>query len=374
MTLETAETEPGASPGTPLSDPHALPVSNDLDPLTAARAYLDASGAAALVTVIDTWGSAPVPIGGQMVVSPDGRFAGSVSGGCIEGDIMVAAEQALAAGVSRVMSFGVADERAWRVGLPCGGNIRVLIEPLTRDRDQETLARLQAAAPTRESVIVATDLDTGVRRLIAAGALDAEVAHLGLSPDFAARLHGGDSRVAVVVTDPTAASGPTREIFFKTYAPPARIVIVGATHIAQVLAELARIAGYGAIVVDPREAYAARDRFGPTEVLVESPEAAFAQIGIDAFTAVVALAHVIHLDDEALRSGLRSQARYIGVLGSRRNRDRRRERLLAEGFAPGDIDRIRSPVGLDIGALTPAEIAVAILAEVIETVRGKRRT
>ncbi|MDZ4843758.1 MAG: XdhC family protein [Hyphomicrobium aestuarii] len=330
----------------------------------------------ALVTVIDTWGSAPVPIGGQMAVAQDGRFAGSVSGGCIEADIMVAASKAMADGKHRVMSFGVTDETAWRAGLPCGGNIRVLIEPLTAATDRAVLERLAAAARTRETLIAVTDLGTGARRIVERDGIAAIVATvLDKQPDapdvrdLAHRLAGGDSRLVAT---------PDGEVFCRTFAPPAQLVIIGATHIAQALVALAHIAGYRAIVVDPREAYATQDRFmgdrfGGVDIVADSPAEALERIGIDAFTAVIALAHVIHIDDEALKAALRGNARYIGVLGSRRNRDRRRDRLCAEGFSDAEIERIRSPIGLDIGALTPAEIAVAILAEVIETVRGKRR-
>lgn len=344
----------------------------DIDPASAACGFLARDGAVALVTVIDTWGSAPVPVGGQMVVAVDGRFAGSVSGGCIESDIIVAAEKSLAEKHMRVLSFGVADETAWRAGLPCGGNIKVLIEPLSKSPDLEVMERLRDAALTREALVVATDLSTGERRVLTRAELSREIAASGLPYDIAWRLEGGDSRLATLAPRPGHTGD--RQVFYKTYAPPARLVIVGATHIAQILVELARVAGYGTIVVDPRETYAAPDRFSGIEIVADGPAEAFASIGIDAFTAVVALAHVIHIDDEALKAAMRSNARYIGVLGSRKNRDRRRERLLAEGFSPSDIDRIRSPIGLDIGALTPAEIAVAILAEVIETVRGKRRS
>ncbi len=362
-----------------------VPTASELEATEAALIYLGSAlrtsgpdravADTALVTVIDTWGSAPVPIGGQMAVAQDGRFAGSVSGGCIEADIMVAANKAMSDGRHRVLSFGVTDETAWRAGLPCGGNIRVLIEPLTADTDRAVLERLAAAARTRETLIAVTDLETGARRIVERDGIAATVATvLGKQPrspevlDLAHRLAGGDSRLVAT---------PDGEVFFRTFAPPARLVIIGATHIAQALVALAHIAGYRAIVVDPREAYATQDRFTRgrfgVDIVADSPAEALERIGIDAFTAVIALAHVIHIDDEALKAALRGNARYIGVLGSRRNRDRRRDRLRAEGFSDGEIERIRSPIGLDIGALTPAEIAVAILAEVIETVRGKRR-
>lgn len=358
-----ADSPPIAEP--PTARPHhPQPLADAvLEPVAAATEYLLLDGAAALATVIDTWGSAPVPVGGQMAIARDGRFTGSVSGGCIEADIMASAGEAIADGAIRVLTFGVADEVAWRVGLPCGGNIRVMIEPLTL-ADRPMVERLASAAVRRETLVTATAIATGARRLIERRAIADEVERAALPADIVWRLAGGDSRLVE-----TAAG----EVFYRTYAPPARIVVVGATHIAQALASLAGIAGYGVTVIDPREAYASAGRFPGVELLSDSPAEALERIGIDAFTAVVALAHVIHIDDEALMAALRSNARYVGVLGSRKNRDRRRDRLLAAGLSEADIGRIRSPIGLDIGALTPAEIAVAILAEVIEAVRGKRR-
>ncbi len=331
-----------------------IPSSHDV--VSAARGYLTDTGGVVLATVIETWGSAPVPIGGQMAVASDGRFAGSVSGGCIEGDVMMAALAALRSGAVRVVSFGVAHEAAQQAGLPCGGNIKVLLEPLTGEAGLVLLNQIIDATAHRRGLVVATDLTTGVRRVLPCPvALDARLGTL------TKRLNGGESHH---VSD---ASG---DVFYKSHAPPSRIVIVGASHIGQALSAMAHLVGYGVIIVDPREGYAVADRFAGVACRAQWPKDAFGELGLDAYTAVVALAHVAHIDDEALTMALQSECHYVGALGSRANHARRAERLLAQGFTADDMARVHAPIGLNIGARTPAEIAVAILAEIIASVRG----
>lgn len=332
----------------------AIPPAQDV--ISAARGYLGDSGGVVLATVIETWGSAPVPIGGQMAVSPNGRFAGSVSGGCIEGDVMMAALAALKTGHVRVVTFGVTQDGAQQAGLPCGGNIKVLLEPLKGDAGLALIDQILAATTQRRGLVVATDVASGVRRVLSCPvALDAPLDGL------ARRLNGGESRL---VDDGSA------EVFYKSHAPPSRVVIVGASHIGQLLSAMAQLAGYGVVIVDPREGYAVADRFAGVPCHAQWPKDAFGALGLDAFTAIVALAHVAHIDDEALAMALRSDCHYVGALGSRANHARRAERLLAAGFQAADIARIKAPIGLNIGARTPAEIAVAILAEIIASVRG----
>jgi xanthine dehydrogenase accessory factor len=155
--------------------------------------------------------------------------------------------------------------------------------------------------------------------------------------------------------------------------PPARIIVVGASHIGQVLAEIARLAGYEVQVVDPRTAFASPDRFPGITLHTDWPQDVLPKIGLDPYTAVVALAHVGHIDDEALKLALRSDCLYVGALGSSRNHAKRRERLLAAGLTEADLAKIRAPIGIDIGAQTPAEIAISIMAEIVRAVRGSKR-
>jgi xanthine dehydrogenase accessory factor len=238
----------------------------------------------------------------------------------------------------------------------------VYIDPFLSGGDAAFLETVAASIGRRDAVIAAIDLAGSSRTLLRPSDLAAEVARGLLDRQVADRLTAGDSRRVVQ---------GSRDVFYKTFAPPARIVIVGATHIAQILAELAKLAGYGVVVIDPRDGYAATGRFAGVALLADWPKAALDTVGLDAFTAVVALAHVAHLDDEALIAALNSPCVYVGALGSRKNHDKRCARLKAHGLPDAAIARIRAPIGLDIGALTPAEIAVAILADIIASVRGK---
>lgn len=329
----------------------------ELDPLHAARSWLLRDGRVALATVIDTWGSAPVPVGGQMAIAMDGRFQGSVSGGCIEGEIITEAGEVLAAAAPRTMAFGVADETAWSVGLPCGGKVRVFVERL--DAQTGGLAILEAALRARDArtgLVMRTRLVDGGRQLFARG--DADV-----PADIAVRFRTGKSALEQT---------PDGEVFVQAVVPPARILMIGATHIAQVATQIARLAGYEVMVIDPRSAFAAADRFPDVALHAEWPQDALPRIGLDPYTAVVVLAHVAHIDDEALKLAVRSDCLYIGALGSARNHAKRTERLTEAGFTSSEIARIKCPIGLDIGAQTPAEIAVSVMAEVIGAVRGPK--
>jgi xanthine dehydrogenase accessory factor len=318
-----------------------------------ARDWLNEYRTAAIATVASTWGSAPVPVGGQLVVGPDERFQGSVSGGCVEGDVIAQAADVVAGGRPRLIEFGVTEETAWRAGLPCGGKIKVLIEPLERKRDGAYLDRVLAARRTRTPLAVVTDVATGERHIFEPGS--------DVPEDVAASLASGQSRL--VESEHGVA-------FVNALMPQLRVIIAGGTNIGQVLAGLARQAGYDVIVVDPRTAFLTEERFSQTETRGGWPEACLAEIGLDARTAVAALTHAAHIDDEALRAGLRSNCLYIGALGSRTTHAKRIERLKAEGFTDAELARIHAPIGLAIGARGPAEIAVSILAEIIKVARG----
>ncbi len=326
------------------------------EPLAAARAFVAQSGRAALATVIETWGSSPVATGGQLAVASDGRFEGSVSGGCVEGEVITEAEDVMASGVPKTLEFGVEDETAWRVGLPCGGRIKVLVEPLDSARSLPLLDRLLAARAARTGLVVSTRLADGAKDVFD------EVRAQGHA-DIAGRFRSARSSL----TD--TADGPA---FLHALMPAPRVLIVGATHIGQILAELVRLAGYQVVVIDPRSAFAAQARFPGVELVAEWPQDAIPRLGLDPFTAVVALAHVGHIDDEALQLALKTECLYVGALGSKRNHAKRTERLLAAGFSSAEIARIASPIGIDIGAQSPPEIAVAVMAQIILALRGPK--
>lgn len=326
------------------------------DILSSARTWLQRDGKVAIATVVDTWGSSPVPIGGQLAISTTGDFEGSVSGGCIEGEILTEAEEILAGAKPKVMSFGVADETAWSVGLPCGGQIKVYIERLEGTAGKDLLDRAIAAREGRRGLVVRTRLSDGARQIF-------ERNSPGMPDDVAARFSTAKSQLV---------AGPDGDVFLHAMIPPARIIAIGATHITQLLGQIAQVTDYEMVVVDPRTAFATAERFPGVKVIAEWPQDALPKLGLDPYSALVVLAHVSHIDDEALKVGLRSEALYIGALGSKRNHEKRRERLAAAGFTPAELGRIKAPIGLEIGAQTPAEIALSVMGEVVLAVRGPK--
>ncbi|MCX7646306.1 MAG: XdhC family protein [Rhodobacteraceae bacterium] len=300
---------------------------------------------AALATVVETWGSAPRRVGSQLVVSAAGEIQGSVSGGCVEGAVVAEAVEALADGRPRLLSFGVSDDEAFAVGLACGGTIRVLVEPVGGSLPEALLAALVEARAARRPVAYVVNPETGQGRL--AGPDDA-----ALRARFRAD-----------------ASGMEGAEFVAIHNPPLRLVVVGAVHIAQPLLQIARLAGYDPFLIDPREAFGSAARFPGERISHDWPDEAMAAHGLDARTAVVTLTHDPKLDDPAIRAALGSEAFYLGCLGSTRTHARRVARLREAGHSEAEIARIHAPVGLDIGAATPAEIAVAIMAEITQVLR-----
>jgi xanthine dehydrogenase accessory factor len=332
---------------------------DEIDVLKAARDWMEADGKVAVATVIDTWGSAPVPVGGQMAVATSGRFRGSVSGGCIEGEVIVEAEEVLETGSPRTLTFGVADETAWRAGLPCGGQVQVFVERIdAKGAGRDLLDRAVKAREGRQGLVVRTDLKNGAKQVFERG-------DRNLPDDIAERFSTAKSQL-----QETADGG---KVFLHAIVPPARILAIGATHIAQVLAEISELAGYHVEIIDPRTAFASQDRFRSFTTHTEWPQDILPKLGLDPYTAVVALAHVGHIDDEALKLAVKSDCLYIGALGSSRNHAKRKERLKAAGITDTEIARIKSPIGIDIGAQTPAEIALSVMAEIVLAVRGVKR-
>ncbi|MEY4878748.1 MAG: hypothetical protein RJB62_216 [Pseudomonadota bacterium] len=321
--------------------------------------WLQSGNKVALATVTQTWGSAPRPVGSIMAVRDDGVFVGSVSGGCVEGAVIGEAQNALADGQIRNLEFGVSNETAWDVGLACGGTIAVHVAPVTSDEQRNILDALARATETHRAAVLASDLENGAWRLFypdAAGADDG----LAAAAREAAR-HDQSGTIAI----------EDRKWFLTVANPPLDFVLIGAVHIAQPLAEMAKLAGYSVRVIDPRTQFATEARFPGVTFVTEWADEALARTPLTARSAVVALTHDPKLDDPALEAALRSPAFYIGALGSKKTHARRLERLGEAGFSPEILQRIKGPVGLDIGARSPAEIAISILAEIISTLHGK---
>lgn len=300
---------------------------------------------AVLATVVETWGSAPRRAGSQLVVSSEGEMEGSVSGGCVEGAVVVEAMEALEAGDAQLLEFGVSDDEAFAVGLACGGTIKVLVEPVGRVLPVEMLEALVDARAARQPVAYVVDVTAGTRQLAGAG-----------DPEVVDRVRADRS-------------GLDGDRYIGIHNPPLRMVVVGAVHIAQALLPMARMAGYDPVLVDPRPAFAAEARFPGERILEAWPDEALSELGLDARTAVVTLTHDPKLDDPAIEAALASDVFYLGCLGSTRTHGKRVARLTEAGVAEDALARIHAPVGLDIGAQNPAEIAVAIMAEITQRLR-----
>lgn len=311
-----------------------------------AQSWFDAGLGLALATVVDTWGSSPCPPGSLMVVNSETGFAGSVSGGCIESTVVSEGLEIIRDGGTQLLEYGVSDEQGASAGLACGGTVRVLVEPLSQD----LLTQLQAAPP----FVRVVDVQTGAWSLADEGTL----------PE------------SIVAAAQTLKIAKTHEVENKTYfiqpvMPVYRMYVIGAVRIAQTLAPMAAEAGFDVTVIDPRRAFATAERFPGIELITDWPDEALSDQELDRHSAVVTLTHDAKPDDMALVLALRSEAFYIGSLGSRKTHAARIERLNLFGLDQADINRIHAPIGLDIGGRSPAEIAVSILAQVIAAKNDK---
>jgi xanthine dehydrogenase accessory factor len=332
----------------------------DRSVISSALDWLEEGRRVALATVIQTWGSAPRPVGSQLAIDGGGNFLGSVSGGCVEGEVIAEAEEVLLSKKPKTLEFGVEDGTAWKAGLACGGTIRIFVEALEGSSREETsvLRQLRGDIAARRKTALVTELATGVRRLARApGDLGGD-----LAPALAEAFRQ-DRSIALPRSN--------GEIFINVFAPATRLIIVGAVHVAQALVPMARALGHEVLIVDPRAAFATQERFGDVRIEHDWPDEALAAARLDAATAVVALSHDPKLDDAALISALRSDAFYVGALGSRKTHAGRVERLKKAGISEAGIARIHAPIGLDIGAQGAGEIALSIIAEITAVARGK---
>lgn len=295
----------------------------------------------AIAIVVETWGSAPRAVGSWLVMDQDARMAGSVSGGCVEGAVITQALEAMTDGKPRLLDFGVSDDEAFAVGLACGGRIRVLVDVVGASMPLDVLEQLATTQP----IAYVADLSGDMRST-------------ATSADYPDRFRLDRSGLQD--------DGVT---FVGIHNAPLRMIIVGAVHIAQTLVGVARSCGFAPSIIDPRGAFGSAARFPGETILDDWPDAAMAALRPDARTAVVTLTHDPKLDDPAILAALASDAFYLGCLGSTRTHAKRIARLTAAGMSAKDMARIQAPVGLDIGGRAPAEIAISIMAEVIQTLR-----
>jgi xanthine dehydrogenase accessory factor len=291
----------------------------------------------ALATVVATRRSAPRPVGSKLVVSETGQLAGSVSGGCVENDVVLAAQEVLEGGQPRLLTYGITDEMAFGVGLPCGGEIDVFVEELTDAERPDVTLTVVAGEGVGERLDDPELLEAARRR--------------------------GRSHVLEL---------GDRTVLADVSAPPPRLFVYGAVDTAEALCRAAKLLGWRTVVADARASFATHERIpSADELLLLWPEEALAQVQPDLGTAVVVLTHDDKFDLPLIRGALAGDAFYVGWIGSRRNQERRRGLLREEGVTDDELDRIAGPSGLDIGADTPAETALSMLAEII-AVRANR--
>jgi xanthine dehydrogenase accessory factor len=306
------------------------------------------------------WGSAPRAEGSCMLATADGRIAGSVSGGCVESATAAEIADAIGRGMPKLVTFGVTDERAWEVGLACGGTIRVLVEPAVRPEVLE-------AARGPGGVVLAGALEGphpgGTLTIRDDGSTSGAIPGLDTEAVRAAAVDALRRQASTTVELLRSGGTPVR-VFLEVFPRQPRLVIFGGVHIAAALVTLAKTLGYRTIVADGREAFVSRERFPDADQLIVAwPEEAFAQTGIDAATYICVLSHDPKFDEPALEIALKSPAAYVGAIGSKKTAASRRERLRTAGLTEEQVNRLHGPIGLNIGGRQPAETALAILAE-----------
>lgn len=320
----------------------------------------------AVATVIRVLGSAPRPVGARMIVSSGGRMAGSVSGGCVETTVYEEMMDVLDGGPPRELHFGITEDMIWDVGLACGGTIDVFAQKLDPELVRTLADQVQRGKAVALATVVAGESGLGRTALVGRRGLvlgTAEPQTVAQAQEMlAARAEWGAVR----------AVEPRLEVYFEPFLPPPAIVIVGGVHVAIPLTLFAKALGFHVTVVDPRAKFANHERFpNADEVLLEWPDEAFAHLDIDDATYVVLLTHDPKIDEPTLAAALKTEATYIGAIGSRGTHAARFERMAAWGVTPEQLARVYAPIGLDLGGRTPEETALSIIAEVVSVKNGR---
>jgi len=308
--------------------------SADVEVLSDTLAWLETGQRVALVTVVETWGSSPRPVGSLLAVREDGRFSGSVSGGCIEGDLVGRLDREFPA-KPYLTAYGVTADEARQFGLPCGGNLRLVVEPV---HDTAGIAQTVAAIRERRRVLRSLDLNSGEASVTPAKNTD----RFAFDGKRMSNVHG----------------------------PRWRLVLVGAGQLSRYLAQMAQMLDFSVFVTDPRAEYREQWDLAGAPLLDGMPDDAIRELGADAYTAILTTAHEPKVDDMALLEALKSDAFYVGALGSSRTNASRRVRLAMFDLSPEEIARLHGPAGIPLGSHTPAEIALSMLAEVVAVRNG----
>ena len=297
-----------------------------------------------IATVIRTWGSAPRPVGSQLAVSGEGDIIGSVSGGCVEGAVIIEALNALKTGKNIILEYGISDEDAFAVGLACGGNIEILVEPIGFGLSQSTLTELVRRCQRKEAVAYSIEINSGVNQLISLDVSNSKKDGINISGFYGAE-------------------------FLVIYKTPLRMAVIGGVHIAQPLVSIARMSGFSVLVIDPRSTFLNAKRFPETELSNLWPDEALKLFKPDNRTAIITLSHDPKIDDLAIIEALTSNCFYIGCLGSKKTHSKRLDRLSKIVNSDACLSRIHGPIGLKINSQTPTEIAISVMAEVIQSLR-----
>ena len=336
------------------------------------RSWLDQGQRVLLATVVKTWGSSPRQAGSNMAVSQDQKISGSVSGGCVEGAVVDAALEVLASGKPRLLHFGVTDDRAWEVGLACGGEIEVFV----REVDKIWLDRRVESRSSGKSFCECVCLDgpedwPGESWILTAegelqGKHPPELVFDQLNAAAIQSIQQKQSKSMEFSTDDPDLTVQWN-IFFELVQPPPVLILVGGGHISIPLTEIAAVIGFDTVVIDPRGLFSDPDRFpAGTKIHREWPQEAFSKVQITSSTAVVMLTHDPKIDDPALKISLESNAFYVGALGSKNTHRKRLERLEKDGIPRQVLEKIFAPVGLNLGDRSAEGIALAIMAEILQ--------
>ena len=334
--------------------------------LTVAKDWISNKKPFAIATVIKTWGSSPRPIGSAMIISNEMEMAGSVSGGCVEGAVVKSALPLIENKIGQQLNYGIANEEAWEVGLSCGGKIQVFAEPFIafdeQPEEQAVWNQLQSCLENNEGCVMMTRLQDG------------ETQHLLILPD--GNVFGKAVDQQLITNGLRAFSERKNQIieqkgtewFAQVFPRKSQMIIIGAAHITVDLVQLANMYDFETIVIDPRGIFSNKTQFTlpPDKIFEQYPSEVLGNYKLDAYTYAVVLSHDPKIDDNALHILLRSEVAYIGALGSRKTQAKRVARLEAAGFSEEEIGKIHSPVGVDIKAKTPKEIALSIMGEVIK--------
>lgn len=325
----------------------------------------------AIATVVQTWGSSPRGVGAKMAVASDGRMIGSVSGGCVENAVVEAGIESLKSEQPQLLHFGVSDETAWEVGLACGGSIDVFVKPL----DPKLFEKMHTLLAGEDSGALLTVI-RGHNKILGREMLivDGRIFHGSLGNEWDAIVLNLAHDVLSQGVSRRVSLNEDVEVFVEAILPPPTLIVVGGVHIAVALVSMAKTLGYRTVLIDPRRAWGSEERFPNVDQLVQTwIDEAFGQIQIHRSTAIAMLTHDPKIDDPALKIALNSSAFYVGALGSKTTNAKRRERLLSEGVTEGQLSRLRAPIGLDIGAQTPEEIALAVMSEVVAAHRKQNQ-